>query len=65
MFVLGLVFIVISMFKICEVIVNVILMLFKFVIGGGIGLFFVLIVLKNVGVIVDNLVILVGLGDLK
>lgn len=65
MFVSGLVFIAISMFKIREAIVNAIPMSLKLAIGGGIGLFLALIALKNAGVIVDNPATLVGLGDLK
>ncbi len=64
-FVSGLVFIAISMFKIREAIVNAIPMSLKFAIGGGIGLFLALIALKNSGIIVDKPATLVGLGDLK
>ncbi|HRO78301.1 MAG TPA: NCS2 family permease [Acinetobacter towneri] len=64
-FVSGIIFIAISMFKIREAIVNAIPMSLKLAIGGGIGLFLALIALKNAGVIVDNPATLVGLGDLK
>ncbi|QKQ69593.1 NCS2 family permease [Acinetobacter sp. 10FS3-1] len=64
-FVSGLVFIAISLFKIREAIVNAIPMSLKLAIGGGIGLFLALIALKNAGIIVDNPATLVGLGDLK
>ena len=64
-FVSGLVFIAISMFKIREAIVNAIPMSLKLAIGGGIGLFLALIALKNAGIIVDNPATLVSLGDLK
>ena len=64
-FVSGLVFIAISMFKIREAIVNAIPMSLKLAIGGGIGLFLALVALKNAGIIVDNQATLVGLGDLK
>jgi adenine/guanine/hypoxanthine permease len=64
-FVSGLVFIAISMFKIREAIVNSIPMSLKLAIGGGIGLFLALVSLKNAGIIVDNPATLVGLGDLK
>ncbi|MCK7608407.1 NCS2 family permease [Acinetobacter portensis] len=64
-FVSGIVFIAISMFKIREAIVNAIPMSLKFAIGGGIGLFLALVALKNAGIIVDNPATLVGLGDLK
>lgn len=64
-FVSGMVFIAISMFKIREAIVNAIPMSLKFAIGGGIGLFLALVALKNAGIIVDNQATLVGLGDIK
>ena len=64
-FMSGLVFIAISMFKIREAIVNAIPMSLKFAIGGGIGLFLALVALKNAGIIVDNQATLVGLGDIK
>ncbi|WP_180061951.1 NCS2 family permease [Acinetobacter sp. YH12120] len=64
-FVSGIIFIAISMFKIREAIVNAIPMSLKLAIGGGIGLFLALIALKNAGIIVDNPATLVGLGDLK
>ena len=64
-FMSGLVFIAISMFKIREAIVNAIPMSLKFAIGGGIGLFLALVALKNAGIIVDNQATLVGLGDVK
>jgi len=64
-FVSGIIFIAISMFKIREAIVNAIPMSLKLAIGGGIGLFLALIALKNSGIIVDNPATLVGLGDLK
>ena len=64
-FVSGLVFIAISLFKIREAIVNAIPMSLKLAIGGGIGLFLALIALKNSGIIVDNPATLVGLGDIS
>ncbi|OTG99621.1 NCS2 family permease [Acinetobacter sp. ANC 4973] len=64
-FVSGLVFIFISMFKIREAIVNAIPMSLKLAIGGGIGMFLALVALKNAGIIVANPATLVGLGDLK
>ncbi len=64
-FVSGLIFIAISMFKVREAIVNAIPMSLKLAIGGGIGLFLALVALKNAGIIVDNPATLVGLGDLK
>lgn len=64
-FVSGLIFIAISMFKIREAIVNAIPMSLKLAIGGGIGMFLALAALKNAGIIVANPATLVGLGDLK
>jgi len=63
-FVSGLVFICISLFKIREAIVNAIPMSLKFAIGGGIGLFLALVSLKNAGIIVHHDATLVGLGDI-
>ncbi len=63
-FISGLIFIALSLFKIREAIVNSIPMSLKFAIGGGIGLFLALIALKNSGIIVDNPATLVGLGNL-
>ena len=64
-FVSGIIFIAISMFKIREAIVNAIPMSLKLAIGGGIGLFLALVALKNSGMIVQNEATLVGLGDLS
>src|SRR5690606_37346238 len=64
-FVSGLVFIAISLFKIREAIVNAIPMSLKLAIGGGIGLFLALIALMYAGIIVEIPAPLVGLGDLK
>ncbi len=64
-FVSGLVFIAISMFKIREAIVNAIPMSLKFAIGGGIGLFLALVSLKTSGIIVANDATLVKLGNLN
>lgn len=63
-FVSGLIFICISMFKIREAIVNAIPMSLKFAIGGGIGLFLALVGLKNAGIIVHKEATIVGLGDI-
>lgn len=62
MFCLGVLFILFSLFKICEWIINLIFYFLCIGILVGIGLFLVFIVLKNVGIVVDNLVILVFLG---
>lgn len=64
-FMSGLVFIAISLFKIREAIVNAIPMSLKLAIGGGIGLFLALVALRNAGIIVDNSATLVGLGHMQ
>ncbi|ASK26878.1 NCS2 family permease [Neisseria chenwenguii] len=64
-FVSGLIFIVFSLFKVREMLVNALPMGLKMSIAAGIGLFLALIALKGSGVIVDNPATLVGLGDVK
>ena len=64
-FMSGIVFIVISLVRIRELIVNSIPMSLKFAIGGGIGLFLALVALKNAGIIAPNPATTMGLGDLK
>lgn len=64
-FVSGLVFFAISLFKIREQIVNAIPMSLKLAIGGGIGLFLAFIALQKAGIVVDNKFVLVQMGDLK
>ncbi|WP_269913511.1 NCS2 family permease [Acinetobacter sp. HY1485] len=64
-FMSGIVFILISLVRIRELIVNSIPMSLKFAIGGGIGLFLALVALKNAGIIAPNPATTMGLGDLK
>ena len=63
-FVSGLIFISISLFKIREAIVNAIPMSLKFAIGGGIGLFLALVGLQKSGIVVYKEATIVGLGDI-
>lgn len=63
-FISGLVFILITVTKLREVIVNAIPFTLKKAVGGGIGLFIALIGLQNAGIIVTNEATLVGLGHL-
>ncbi|MCP1659188.1 NCS2 family permease [Neisseria perflava] len=62
-FMSGLIFIVFSLFKIREMLVNALPMSLKMSIAAGIGLFLALIALKGAGIIVDNPATLVGMGD--
>lgn len=62
-FMSGIIFIVFSLFKVREMLVNALPMSLKMAIAAGIGLFLALIALKGAGVIVDNPATLVGLGD--
>lgn len=64
-FVSGVVFFMISLFKIREQIVNAIPMSLKLAIGGGIGLFLAFIALQKAGIVVANQFVLVQMGDLK
>lgn len=63
-FISGILFVIVSLFRIREAIVNSIPRSLKFAISAGIGLFLALIGLKNAGIVVDNPATLVGLGDL-
>jgi AGZA family xanthine/uracil permease-like MFS transporter len=63
-FLSGLLFIALSLFKVREWIINAIPATLKKAIAAGIGAFLALIALKNAGIIVDNPATLVGLGDL-
>ncbi|MDD2482149.1 MAG: NCS2 family permease [Lutispora sp.] len=63
-FISGLVFILITLTKIREMIIDSIPMSLKHAVSGGIGLFIALIGLKNAGIIVANPATLVGFGDL-
>nr|WP_279040394.1 NCS2 family permease [Snodgrassella alvi] len=62
-FVSGIVFIILSLFKVREAIVNSLPNSLKYSIGGGIGLFLALVALKSAGVVVSNPATLVSLGD--
>ncbi len=59
----GCIFVLLSLFKVREWIINSIPGPLKIGIAAGIGLFLALIGLKNAGIIVDNPATLVGLGD--
>lgn len=61
----GIVFVIFSVLKIREAIINGIPQSLKFAIGAGIGLFLTLIGMKGAGIVVDNPATLVGLGDIK
>ncbi|MCT6882615.1 MAG: NCS2 family permease [Snodgrassella alvi] len=63
-FVSGIVFIILSLFKVREAIVNSLPNSLKYSIGGGIGLFLALVALKGAGVVVSNPATLVSLGDI-
>ncbi|WP_298448489.1 NCS2 family permease [Marinobacter sediminicola] len=64
-FLSGLIFFLLSIFKIREWIINSIPLSLRFGISAGIGFFLALIALKNAGIVVDNPATLVGLGELK
>jgi len=63
-FLSGVIFFFLSIFKIREWIINSIPMALRSGIAAGIGLFLALIALKSAGIVVDNPATLVGLGDL-
>ena len=63
-FMSGLIFILFSLFKIREMLVNALPMGLKMSIAAGIGLFLALISLKGAGVIVDNPATLISMGDI-
>lgn len=60
----GCIFVLLSLFKVREWIINSIPGPLKIGIAAGIGLFLALVGLKNAGIIVDNPATLVGLGDI-
>ncbi|MFT4924392.1 MAG: AGZA family xanthine/uracil permease-like MFS transporter [Phenylobacterium sp.] len=60
----GLIFLLLSLFKVREWIVNSIPKTLRFGISAGIGFFLALIALKNVGIIVDSPATLVSMGNL-
>lgn len=61
----GCIFVLLSLFKVREWIINSIPNPLKVGIAAGIGLFLALVGLKNAGIIVDNPATLVGLGDMS
>jgi adenine/guanine/hypoxanthine permease len=63
-FVSGVLFLVISLTGIRKMVINAIPKNLKLAIGAGIGFFIAFIGLQNAGIIVNNDVVLVGLGDL-
>jgi len=63
-FLSGLIFFALSIFKVREWIINSIPMSLRFGISAGIGFFLALIALKNAGIVIDHPATLVGLGDL-
>ena len=64
-FLSGVIFFLLSIFKIREWIINSIPLALRAGIAAGIGLFLAIIALKNAGIVVDNPATLVGLGDLS
>jgi AGZA family xanthine/uracil permease-like MFS transporter len=63
-FLSGVIFLLLSLFKVREAIINAIPNTLKLAIAAGIGAFLALIALKSSGVIIDHPATLVGLGDL-
>ncbi len=63
-FISGIMFIVLSLFKVREWIINSIPPALRYGIAAGIGLFLAFIGLKNAGIVVDNPATLVNLGDI-
>jgi adenine/guanine/hypoxanthine permease len=64
-FLSGLIFFGLSIFKIREWIIHSIPLALRAGIAAGIGLFLAIIALKNAGIVVDNPATMVGLGDLS
>ena len=64
-FMSGLIFFLLSIFKVREWIINSIPLSLRFGISAGIGFFLAFIALKNAGIVVDNPATLVTLGDIK
>ncbi len=63
-FLSGVLFFLLSAFKVREWIINSVPLPLRAGIGAGIGLFLAIIALKNAGIVVDHPATLVGLGDL-
>ena len=64
-FISGLIFLALSLFKVREWIVNAIPLSMKLGIAAGIGLFLAIIALKNAGIVVDHPATLVTMGNVK
>lgn len=64
-FMSGLLFFLLSIFRVREWIINSIPMSLRFGISAGIGFFLALIALKNAGIVIDHPATLVGIGDIK
>ncbi|WP_410498307.1 NCS2 family permease [Chitinibacter sp. S2-10] len=63
-FISGIVFLIVSLFKVREAIVNAIPHSLKLAISAGVGMFLAIIALKNAGVVVASPATLVTLGDI-
>ncbi|QLI83038.1 NCS2 family permease [Chitinibacter fontanus] len=63
-FVSGIIFLIVSLFKVREAIVNAIPHSLKLAISAGVGMFLAIIALKNAGVVVGSPATLVTLGDI-
>lgn len=64
-FISGIIFFIISLFKVREWIINAIPLSMKLGIAGGIGLFLAIIALENAKIVVDHPATLVTLGDVR
>lgn len=64
-FLSGIIFFMLSVFKVREWIINAIPQTLKLAISAGIGAFLLMIALKNAGIVVSNPATLVALGDLS
>jgi AGZA family xanthine/uracil permease-like MFS transporter len=63
-FISGIIFLIVSLFKVREALVNAIPHSLKLAISAGVGMFLAIIALKNAGVVVDHPATLVTLGNL-
>lgn len=64
-FLSGLIFFLLSLFKVREWIINSIPLSLRYGITAGIGFFLALIALKNAGIVIANPATILGLGDIK
>ncbi|MDF7676961.1 NCS2 family permease [Neisseriaceae bacterium ESL0693] len=64
-FVSGIIFIILSFWKVREAIINSLPASLKFAIAGGIGFFLALVALKSAGVVVSNEATIIGLGEIR